>query len=194
MPKIVNHEEKKERIAEATWRVILREGMRGATVRGIAKEAGMSLGALRHYFSTQDELITYAMQLVRERALSRISIILQNDLPPKGKVLAILNELVPANDDTRAEMDVWLAYTLSGGRERSRLQVDQELYDGVRRLIAFLDQAGTLRRGLDKDLAAETLYAIVDGLAVHAYLEPGRLQRERISAVFSHYLDTICAD
>ena len=196
MPKIVNHEERKEKIAHAAWRVIVREGMRGATVRGIAKEAGMSLGALRHYFSTQDELIDYAMQLVRERAAARIRAILESELPPKEKVLAVLLELVPANGDTRAEMDVWLAYTLSlnaQGRSAARPEAAREIYDGVRRLIGFLDQTGTLRPGANKDLAAETLYSIVDGAAMHAYLEPDRLGKERLAAVFAHYLDLICS-
>ncbi len=39
--------------------------MEGATVN-IAQEAGLSLGALRHYFTTQDELLGYAMILVKE--------------------------------------------------------------------------------------------------------------------------------
>ncbi|MBY6274089.1 MAG: TetR family transcriptional regulator, partial [Bacillaceae bacterium] len=60
MPKIVDHEQRKERIAEACWRVILKRGMKGATVRNIAKEAGLSPGSLRHYFSSQGDLYLYA--------------------------------------------------------------------------------------------------------------------------------------
>ncbi|MET4562444.1 DNA-binding transcriptional regulator YbjK [Lysinibacillus parviboronicapiens] len=36
MPKIVNHEERKASIAKATWKVIARDGLKGATVRSIA--------------------------------------------------------------------------------------------------------------------------------------------------------------
>lgn len=192
MPKIVNREQKKEHIAAATWRVILRDGMKGATVRGIAKEAGMSLGALRHYFSTQDELIAYAMQLVRERALARIAAIDRSDLPPKRKVLGVLFEIVPWNEDTRAEMDVWLAYVFSLGRKADTLGVQQEIREGMRKLVAYLSKVRLLRAGTDQELAAETLYSIVDGIAMHAYLEPSRLTKERIAAILTGYLDSIC--
>lgn len=192
MPKIVNREQKKEHIAAATWRVILRDGMKGATVRGIAKEADMSLGALRHYFSTQDELIAYAMQLVRERARLRIAAIGNSDLPPKSKVLGVLFEIVPWNEDTRAEMDVWLAYVFSLGPGADTLGVQQEIREGMRNLVAYLSNVRLLREGTDQELAAETLYSIVDGIAMHAYLEPSRLTKERIAALLSGYLDSIC--
>ncbi len=194
MPKIVDHEAKKEQIAGATWRVIVRDGMKGATVRGIAKEAGMSLGALRHYFSTQDELLAYAMQLVRERATARIERIANADLSPKRKVLEILYELVPLNEDTRAEMEVWFAYVFSLGRKADALNVQRDIYQGIRRLIDLLGHYRLLRDGLDPELTAETLYSLVDGVAAHAFLEPTRLSKERIVAVLTAYIDTICTD
>jgi len=194
MPKIVNHEEKKEQIAAATWRVILRDGMKGATVRGIAKETGISLGALRHYFSTQDELLAYAMQLVRERTQARIDAIARSDLPARDKVLRILFEIVPLNRDTRAEMEVWLAYAFSLGPKADTLGVQQEIYSGMRTIVEFLDHYRLLRDGLDKEMTIETLYSLVDGVAMHAFLEPSRLTKERIAAVLTHYLDSICIE
>lgn len=161
-------------------------------MRGISKEAGMSLGALRHYFSTQDELIAYAMQLVRERALTRITAIIRSDLPPKRRVLGVLFEMVPWNEDTRAEMDVWLAYVFSLGRQADMLGVQEEIRGGMRKLVAYLSEVRLLREGTDRELAAETLYSLVDGIAMHAYLEPGRLTKERIAALLTGYLDSIC--
>jgi len=194
MPKIVNHEQKKEHIATATWRVILRDGMKGATVRGIAKEAGMSLGALRHYFSTQDELIAYSMQLVHERALTRIAAVDRRNLPPKSKVLGILFEIVPWNEDTRAEMDVWLAYVFSFGHKADTLGLQKKIREGMQVLVAYLSKVRLLREGTDQALAAETLYSLVDGIAMHAYLEPGRLTKDRIAAILTGYLDSICIE
>ena len=48
MPKIVNHTLQKEKIAKATWSVIRKVGMDKASVRNIAEEAGLSVGALRY--------------------------------------------------------------------------------------------------------------------------------------------------
>ena len=39
MPKIVDWDERRDEILSATWRVIARDGIDGATIRAIAKEA-----------------------------------------------------------------------------------------------------------------------------------------------------------
>jgi AcrR family transcriptional regulator len=41
--------------------VIRRDGVAAASVRAVAREAGTSMGALRHWFATQDELLHFAM-------------------------------------------------------------------------------------------------------------------------------------
>ncbi|WP_238653353.1 TetR/AcrR family transcriptional regulator [Paenibacillus piscarius] len=193
MPKIVDHSERKSNIAEATWRVIIRQGIKGATVRNIAAEAGVSLGALRHYFSTQQELLEFAMNLVKERVTVRCIDIMQRELPPREKAFKVLLELLPTDEDSMAEMEVWLAFTF----HLKTLQAsDTELGDGIHPLaiylVEYLDENALLKEGLDKDLEAERLYALLDGLALHALLEPKRLDRERIIRVLEGYLESIC--
>jgi AcrR family transcriptional regulator len=46
MPKIVDWDARRDEILSATWRVIVRDGIAGATVRAIAREAGCSPGIL----------------------------------------------------------------------------------------------------------------------------------------------------
>ena len=61
MPKIVNHDQKRKVIAEAAWKIIESDGIEKASIRRVAAEAGMSPGALRHYFSTKDEMLIFIM-------------------------------------------------------------------------------------------------------------------------------------
>ena len=72
MPKPIDHNERRERIAEAAWRVILREGVAGASVRSVAVEAGQSAGSLRHVFYSQSQLLAFALELVTTRAAARV--------------------------------------------------------------------------------------------------------------------------
>lgn len=194
MPKIVDHLERKNHIAEATWRVILNQGMKGASVRNIAKEAGLSLGALRHYFSTQDELLTFAMKLVKDKAAARIMEIAVLDLPPKDKVLKILLELVPVDNEKMAEMEVWFAFTF-----HTRYMVEDVfdaqhdgIFIGIKKLIDNLESHNQLRTGLDKTIEAERMYALIDGIAMHAMLEPERVNSERIENVLTYHINSIC--
>ncbi|MBW5471256.1 TetR family transcriptional regulator [Brevibacillus formosus] len=193
MPKIIDHEKRREQIAEATWRVIVEQGMEGATVRGIAKEAGLSLGALRHYFATQDELLMYAMQLVKERATARIAeVAADEELAPRERVTKIFLELLPTNQEKMVEMEVWFAFTVYFRHKKDGFDAQHDgIYAGVRKLLDSADQLHLLRKELDKELEAEKLYAVIDGLALHAYLEPQRVDGERITKVLEHHLASL---
>lgn len=193
MPKVVSHEEQRKRIAEAMWRVILRSGMEGATVRKIAAEAGMSAGALRHYFSNQDDLLIYAMRLVNERVEQRIMPLIRADLPPAEKAVRLLLEVVPLDEERRAEMDVWFSF-MEYVRHRRDLDglPENRLHQFIGLVVAYLDREGMLRDGVDLALEAERIYALVDGLAVHALLEPDRLRPDVIEQVIRTGVDQIC--
>src|SRR5690606_9292595 len=102
MPKIVNHEQKRKSIAEAAWNIIKREGMEKASIRRVALEAGMSAGALRHYFSTQDEMLLFIMNYFFEEGKKRTE---QKDWSenPLQAVEEILLELVPMDEEKKVE-------------------------------------------------------------------------------------------
>ncbi|ALC83626.1 MULTISPECIES: TetR/AcrR family transcriptional regulator [Bacillus] len=195
MPKLVDHNKRKEQIAEATWRTILKKGMEGATVRNIAKEAGLSLGSLRHYFSTQDELLVFAMNLVEERVTDRINKIATQDIPLKEKILKILLEIVPTNQETMAEMEVWFAFTFHMRHRNNKLKDhDDKILLGMKNIVNYLHESRLLIDHLDKDTEAERLYALVDGLALHAMLEPERVNQQRVLTVLESHLHSICTD
>lgn len=192
MPKIVDHDNRKKAIAEATWQVILEQGMKGATVRNIARKAGLSLGALRHYFSTQEELLIYAMDLVKERVTERVEKIALKNLPPKEMVLQMLLEIVPTNETTRAEMEVWLEFVLYFRNKGNRESQNDGILEGIQKLLDSLDRAQFLKKEIDKDLETERLCALIDGLAIHAILNPTRLTKERIISILAQHIDEIC--
>lgn len=192
MPKIVDHDNRKKAIAEATWQVILEQGMKGATVRNIARKAGLSLGALRHYFSTQEELLIYAMDLVKERVAERVEKIALKNLPPKEMVLQMLLEIVPTNETTRAEMEVWLEFVLYFRNKGNRESQNDGILEGIQKLLDSLDRAQFLKKEIDKDLETERLCALIDGLAIHTILNPTRLTKERIISILAQHIDEIC--
>ncbi len=53
--------EGKSRIIQAAKRVISRSSIAGATMRGIAEEAGLSTGAIYHYFSSKEDILYEVM-------------------------------------------------------------------------------------------------------------------------------------
>ncbi|QTN00582.1 TetR family transcriptional regulator [Sediminibacillus dalangtanensis] len=193
MPKKVNHEQRRNKIAEAAWRVILENGMEGATVRKIAEKAGLSLGALRYYFSNQEDLILYSMRLVKERASERIERIIHRDGSPKQKMLDVLLEIVPTNKQTRAEMEVWFTFVSYARYHPHLLEEEGDgILAAIQLMFEYMETNGLLRPGVDRQLEIERLYAMVDGLALHAMLEPERLTEKQVEKVIASQLEVIC--
>ncbi|WP_046175280.1 TetR/AcrR family transcriptional regulator [Domibacillus indicus] len=189
MPKIVDHDQRKQRIAEATWNVIVKKGIEGATVRAVAAEADVSLGSLRHYFSSQDELLFYAMNLVKKRVAERIESILQSGCPPEQASIRILLELIPYNKESEVEMSVWFHFVMAGTHHKQ--PAEDGMYEGVERIVTGLFQAGLLKEAVNPAIETERLYALVDGLALHAMLDSKRLPKETIKQVIVHHMNTL---
>ncbi len=181
-------------IAEAVWRVIRRDGLARASVRAVARESGLSAGSLRHAFATQSELLAFSMRLVADRIEARV-----RALRPTGDVRrdaeAAIHELLPLDDDRRAEAEVWLAFAgqaLVDERLRAlREEVDDLLHRFYRTLVDALGDAGALRAGADRALEAERLGAVIDGLVVHALMRPDRADPALQRAVIAAHLDSL---
>ncbi|MCM3293854.1 TetR family transcriptional regulator [Paenibacillus sp. MER 180] len=195
MPKIVDHEKRKRLVAEAAIRVIQREGLDHATVRTVAVEAGLSVGSLRHYFSSQVELFAFCMNIFREQVEERLSTLVLDDriLP---SLLQLLMQFMPIDEDRRTEMEAWLSFT-SKTLTHSELQhLSHELNDGIyyvtKYVIDLLQEKQLAKPDLDYEMEIEKLYALLDGLALHLILQPQRLQAERVERILNDHLHSLC--
>ncbi|MDK8194565.1 TetR family transcriptional regulator C-terminal domain-containing protein [Paenibacillus sp. UMB7766-LJ446] len=197
MPKIVDHDKQRQLVAKAAWRVIRRDGMEQASVRNIAVEAGISAGSMRHYFSTQSELLLYAMNLVSERVSNRITQ-MSFDASPLENMKLMLLELLPNTDEKMAEMEVWYAFTAKSKTEPALKEHADKVYDELRRamatVITYLMDLNLSRTGLDKELEIERLYALVDGLGIHAILRPDQMNSKIMEDILTMHLATLFRD
>jgi len=194
MPKIVNHDERREQLAEAAWRVIRREGLDGVTVRSVADEAGMSLGSLRHYFVTQSELLAFSMRMVSDRVNQRIANLPLNG-EPRHDIELIIGELMPLDDERLAESEVWISFTGRAMVDPTFRALSHEvhgaLYDGFRRIILGLMQLKLTREDIDAELETRRLHALVDGLVIHSVTNAERHDPAEMWRVVKLHLDEL---
>jgi AcrR family transcriptional regulator len=194
MPKLVDHEQRRAQLAEAVWTVIRRDGLPRASVRNVAREAGLSMGSLRHYFATQSELLCFAMQLVGDRARARIKA-LEPVTDPRHQAERLLHQLVPLDEERRAESEVWLAFTGHAQVDPRQRAIYQQIHDQLHgacvSAITLLADAGLTTQGLDVRLEASRLHALLDGLALHAVMRPTVVSPPEITAVIARHLDTL---
>jgi AcrR family transcriptional regulator len=194
MPKVVDHEQRRRELGHAVWRVIRRGGIDQASVRTVAQEAGWSAGALRHYFATQSELLAFAMRLVVERIEGRIAA-LDRPTEPREAVEQVLHELLPLDDERRAENEVWLAFTARALIDPELRAQHSEVHDALHRACASaleaLAAAGRANASVATALQVERLHALLDGLAVHTALRPDLMPPKQIVAVVRLHLDAL---
>ncbi|GAA0604326.1 TetR/AcrR family transcriptional regulator [Virgibacillus siamensis] len=195
MPKIVDHEQRKILIAEATWTVITRDGLEKATVREVAQEAGLSPGALRHYFSTQNELLAYSMKLVSDRVKKRAES--KNYEGPRLEVmLELLSEALPMDDERRIEMEVWLIFSSRSLVDKKLHSLSQKVFTemrhAVRLVIDRLTQLGFIRNSIDPELETRKLHALIDGVGLHALLHPDMLTAQEMTKIIKSHLLSLC--
>lgn len=197
MPKIVDHDKQRLLVAEAAWRIIRRDGMEQASVRNIAEEAGISAGSMRHYFSTQSELLLYAMNLVSERVSNRIKQMSFNGSPMENMKLLLL-EFMPNTDEKMAEMEVWFAFTTKSKTDPALKTLADKVYDEIRQAVAtvimYLVKLNLSRADLNEELEIERLYALVDGLSIHAVLRPDQMTSEIMESALSLHLASLCRE
>jgi AcrR family transcriptional regulator len=197
VPKVVDHDARRQELAEATRRVVHRDGIEGATVRAVAAEAGWSPGSLRYYFPAQSGLLAFAMELVADRVRERI-VTLDRAGDLRTVVERALEQVVPLDAERRMEMEVWLAFwaraQFDADLRAQREETHQALRLLVRDCLAALAEAGLMRPELSLEVETSRLHALLDGLALHGVTSPETTTPRRMRATLRAHLDALTVD
>lgn len=195
MARIVNHEKKRKSIAEAAWSFIKKEGIEKASIRRVAIEAGMSAGALRHYFSTKDEMLLFIMDYYLEEGKKRSQSKSWSDNPLQA-VAEVLLELIPIDEEKKIETSVWWILALqsltSDTLKEKKDEMTNGMYELASSMIEILALQGILSDSTNVKLEKSRLAALIDGLSIHALLRPDVYSPEKVKEVIRYHLETLC--
>jgi AcrR family transcriptional regulator len=208
VPRLVDHDQRRAELGEAAIRVILREGLAGVTVRGVAAEAGWSTGSLRHYFGNQHELQAYVVQATTDTLRRRFLPRVQRPRTQGSvveRIATIVEEMLPLDAERREEYALWSAivewerqHPPEGG---STTWNDQRaLY---RQCIASIrgyettrevSQAALPHPDAQVELWAALLHTFVDGLAAQIVNTPGEVSADTAARLLRSLLHAVpCA-
>jgi AcrR family transcriptional regulator len=191
MPKKVDHDERREELVLAAWRVIAAQGIDEVTIRDIARESGYSSGVLAHYFENKDDLLAHALQLSHTRIRKRYDA--EREKAEAADALkAILLDNLPLDEqrdlETRIEMSFWARALRNGDLHDIQENESETLRTLLRELIVQAQEDGEIAAGYDREAVLELLGAVIDGLSLHALLYPKRLPPKRQAAVMEFAL------
>jgi TetR/AcrR family transcriptional regulator, transcriptional repressor of bet genes len=107
MPKIVDHEQRREEIALVACRVVAQYGFEQATILRIAREAGYTTGMVAHYFDTKQDIVIAALRLILRRIEERLT---PGGADGQAQLLAVLTEALPVDETRYIECAFWIAF------------------------------------------------------------------------------------
>jgi AcrR family transcriptional regulator len=185
MPKKVDHQERRTQIADALMRVAAAQGLEAVSLRHVAAEAGVSAGMVQHYFRTKDEMMTFAMDVVKDRNESRVTAAIAALGPapaPRLLLRTFLCTLLPLGEESRADGRVALAFLAYTAVRPSSAPA---LRDETAQMVSFLS---SLIPGGDTTAAAGVL-ALMEGLGM--YLLGGQYTDGQAVAALDAQLDRL---
>lgn len=203
MPRHVDHTRRREEIASALWRVVQRDGMRAVSVRSVAKEGGWSVGSLRHYFRTSDELLQFAMQSMSERVSERVRAVWWSTIDDPDVVESsarVLEEGLPLDETRAAEVQVWFAFLDTLRTDPALKETMRDEWVGARYLtrlvvcrLAGLPVPRGPHEAVSEEVEAEAvlLHAFWDGLTLHSSTFPEQYDAERMRRSLRQYLTAL---
>lgn len=186
---------------DAVFRIIAVDGLERASLREVAEEAGLAVGSVRHYFGSSEELLTYSFASVVDRIALRLAgaLVALEQLSPgtaahHDAVLTLLGELLPLDEERAVDACVWMAFK-NAARIRPFLAAEadrshREVAAVVGRLVMSLVPEG----GGAQDVLvveAERLLATMDGLCMHALLQPEWMTAQMCRDVLERHLASV---
>jgi TetR/AcrR family transcriptional repressor of bet genes len=107
MPKIVDHEQRRNEIALVACRVVAEYGFDQATIVRIARQAGYTTGMVAHYFDTKQDIIVAALRLILRRIEQRLN---PDSSDSEPELLTLLTEALPLDETRYIECAFWIAF------------------------------------------------------------------------------------
>lgn len=165
----VDHDQRRQKIAEIAVDVISNDGMDAATVRNIAAKAGYSTTIITHYFNDKDELLLLAFRHITKLTSERLKSITDRD---PGDILGILMGMTALEENTTQGWRVYIAFWQKAGHNPDFAREQQQ---GIELALNSVANSMTVRYGNRPDIQtiSRHLVALVHGISIQYLFNPG---------------------
>jgi AcrR family transcriptional regulator len=196
MPRTADHDARRRQVADAVERLIADDGVDGVTVARTAAAAGISVGLVQHYFPTKDDMLLHTFTAVRNRIEQRVMVDVQRAGDSGARIeeilLAALADMLPVDEIRRRECRVALAFTgraidsppladaLRASNTHVRAKLAQAIHNGK--------ECGEVPASTAEETEAARLFAHLDGLILHSYVDAAVLPPATAKAALADHL------
>jgi AcrR family transcriptional regulator len=181
-------------VSEAVWKVIVREGLDRTSIRAIARELDCTTGVVTHYFRDKQELILFALDRVTEKLQQAMQKVAEQPLSV-DRLVEMLCAFLPLDNKRQEILKVWVAFLgYAVGRESLMLEHQAsagELREVIMQELKALQSAKKIRQDIDAGVEANSLLALVNGIALDSLIQKKCLNSKQQKMVIQRYFNGI---
>ncbi|MBN9157934.1 MULTISPECIES: TetR/AcrR family transcriptional regulator [unclassified Microbacterium] len=170
-----SRENTRARLLEAAALVFAEEGLDGATVEAVCERAGFTRGAFYSNFESKDELFLELAGSVSAERLTAVRARV-NELNEAGALAqdcdatTLVQQVMDTGSDDRLGVMLLSEIRLRALRDhawgRAYLKQEQEMVDGIARIIDDIVATGTMSLRVEPEVAARMLLVVWEGMTV----------------------------
>jgi AcrR family transcriptional regulator len=186
--------ERRPQILDAAARVVAARGLTGMRLADVAKEAGVSIGTVQHYFGRRERLLMETFAYEAERSLERW-LPAQRDGASAWEQLVRLVDIWLDPPTFRERWTRWVQFWAVYAREPKLRGAMGQVYarwrEPIRRMVEAGVASGDFVPSLPVDVVVDRAVALFDGLALQVLLEAPGMTLERMREIV---VDGLAAD
>ena len=180
MPKVSEQHAlaRRQQIIDAAYRCFARKGFHQATMRDIYEEAGLSPGAVYHYFESKHDIIAASFDFDYQRSSDLFAAAAASE-DPLGALVGLLSFLLHGLKSAaelnapRVNVQGWGEALVNPTLRETVVRVLRIYREAVTDLVRRAQTAGQLNGAVEPAALANTLLSLYYGLELQLALEPG---------------------
>ncbi len=192
MPKIVNHDQRRKKIALAAIEVIAKKGLESTKLTDIGRLAGVTTGAITHYFNDKDAVLMAALEAAYDIMFERMNLVTKES---EYSLFEVLSKALPTSPKSHQTMSVWLAFWSRSIPEPKVAHQQIAFHDRWHTFVTqqlihhFTINNESIPENID-DLS-EGLTAQINGLIIRGLVDSSDWPKTRQHKMLKAYLNTL---
>jgi AcrR family transcriptional regulator len=176
----------KERLLHVATRLFARHGFEGTSVQDIVDAAGVTKGAMYHYYDSKDDLLYELYHQVLSIQLSHLEQIVAGAGTAEQRLRAAAADVVRTSLDSLDDMIVFFrSLHMLPDDKQAKVRAERRRYhDKFKALVAEGVAAGTFRSDISPDIVVHYFLSVVNQLGSW-YKPDGPLSPDQVAELFT---------